>query len=156
MKNAEDKCTYGTHNNQSPRPAVLEPGFYLRVSSPRRDDDHVMAEPIADPSLFSWFGELILGTTNSEPAFWLLAITALESSPSQEEGYANFRVVQDSVVNVDQGIPLEETGGSSVQIKSEEVDTTSRSDAPVEESSTSPSPLETEACVQPPVISRVS
>ena len=119
MKDKDDKCIYGTHNTQSPCPSVLEPGFYLRVSSPRREDNHVMAAPISDPSLLSWFGELILNTDNSEYAFWLLAITALESAPSKEEGYANFRVVQESVVNVDQGIPQTEAVMSPVQIKIE-------------------------------------
>ena len=120
LKNEDDKCTYGTHNTQSPRPAVLEPGFYLRASSPRRDDNHVMAEPIADTTLFNWFGELILSTNNPESAFWLLAITALESAPSKEEGYANFKVVQESVVNVDQGIPLDKGVSPTIPIKTED------------------------------------
>ena len=120
LKDEEDKCTFGTHNTQSPRPAVLEPGFYLRVASPRREADHVMAQPIADPSLFEWFGELIMSTPNPEPAFWLLAIAALEAAPSKEVGYANFRVVQESVVDVDEGILSDTVVDSPVAIKTED------------------------------------
>ena len=122
LKDEEDKCTFGTHNTQSPRPAVLEPGFYLRVASPRREADHVMAQPIADPSLFEWFGELIMSTTNPEPAFWLLAIAALEAAPSKEVGYANFRVVQESVVDVDEGILSDTVGDAPEAADTSKVD----------------------------------
>ena len=115
LKNEEDKCSVATHNTQGLERS-LKPGFYLRAGPSARDRDYILEDPIAGESLYSPYGDLIMGSVIRSSEFWACAVAALSVAPNVEAGISSFKTLEDAHSEVGRNLPSLEPFPTSEQV----------------------------------------